>query len=350
MFQMYMDKLIFLAQSVGLVLGAALLLTLIQRVLNRKSARTRAGHEFRLQLMMLALTFLAAIAVLMLLPVDNETRGQLLSLFGIVLSAAIALSSTTVLGNAMAGLMLRANRSFRAGDFIRVGEHFGRVSARSLLATEIQTENRDLVTISNLRMIEQPVSVVRSSGTVVGCSVSLGYDVPRQQVSHLLIEAATKADLHDPFVQIRELGDYSVTYRVGGLLSEVKLLLTVSSRLRGCVLDALHGGGVEIASPMIMAQRQLPTHRELIPLEPRVDEEEDVSLPEELVFDKADEAESLEQLRARLEQLDAERERLESDSSEGDIPRRTAKLKAIARTREQVSQALEARQASQSAD
>ena len=45
------------------------------------------------------------------------------------------------IGNVMAGLMLRAVRNFRTGDFVRVEKHFGRVTERGLLHTEIQTED-----------------------------------------------------------------------------------------------------------------------------------------------------------------------------------------------------------------
>jgi len=66
----------------------------------------------------------------MLLPIEQSKRAQLLSLLGILLSGAIALSSTTFLGNAMAGLMLRALNNFKAGDFLSVKEEFGRVTER----------------------------------------------------------------------------------------------------------------------------------------------------------------------------------------------------------------------------
>ena len=62
---------------------------------------------------------------------------------------------------------LRAVRNFRMGDFIRVAEHFGRVSERGLFHTEIQTENRDLTTLPNLFLVTHPVTTIRTSGTIV---------------------------------------------------------------------------------------------------------------------------------------------------------------------------------------
>ena len=48
------------------------------------------------------------------------------------------------------------------------------------------------------------------------------------------------AELKDPFVQVLDLGDFSVTYRVAGLLEDTKRLLTFRSRLRVAMLDCLH--------------------------------------------------------------------------------------------------------------
>ena len=63
------------------------------------------------------------VVVIVFMPIGDTARGQLLGLLGLLLSAAVALSSTTFIGNAMAGLMLRAVRNFRTGDFIRIGEY-----------------------------------------------------------------------------------------------------------------------------------------------------------------------------------------------------------------------------------
>jgi small-conductance mechanosensitive channel len=216
-----------------------------------------------------------------------------------VLSAAIALSSTTILGNALAGVMLRVIRNFRMGDFIRSGDHFGRVSERGLFHTEIQTEDRDLTTLPNLYLVTHPVKTIRSSGTVISASVSLGYDVPRAVVEELLLESARQAGLKDPFVQIHELGDFSVSYRIAGLLGEVKQILSARSRLRANVMDRLHEGGVEIVSPRFMNIRALGRERVFIPKPAqRAAADGATALPEEVVCMRKD----------RLEEILAERE------------------------------------------
>ena len=203
-----------------LTIVAALLI--VHWLLNRHP--NAVSYRFRNQMLMLGLTAIAGLAILLVLPISSDTRGQLLSFFGILITASIALSSTTFLGNALAGFMLRVVKNFRVGDFIRAGEHFGRVSERGLLHMEIQTEDRELTTIPNLFLVSNPVTTLRSSGTVISATVTLGYDLPRRKVRETLLDAAKKAGLSDTFVQILELGDFSVEYRVAGILKEVEAL------------------------------------------------------------------------------------------------------------------------------
>ena len=220
------------------VLGVGLMLVHAQRVIERR-ARSSRGLTFGQQLAMLGLSFSSLLVVIIALPVEGETRGQLLSFFGIVLSAAIALSSTTLLGNAMAGITLRAVRGFRVGDFIRSGDHFGRVTELGLVHTEIQTEDRDLTTLPNLFLATQPVRVIRNSGTILSAEVSLGYDIPRARVQECLSQAAASTGLEEPFVSIQALGDFSVVYRIAGLCKDVNHLISTRSRLRAEMLLSL---------------------------------------------------------------------------------------------------------------
>jgi len=262
--------------------------------------------QFRFQLIMLALTFAGFLSVILALPVSIETRGQLLSLIGILLSAAIALSSTTFIGNVMAGIMLKAVKSARPGDFITVADLTGRITEMGLLHTEVQTEFRDLVTLPNLYMVTQPMQVVRSSGTIITAEVSLGYDVSHTDVSRILVEAAAQAGLTDGFVHVRQLGDFSITYRVAGLLEDVKSLISARSRLREAALDALHAAGIEIVSPNFMNTRAISDGQLFIPQPTRKAASKKATQAEDVAFDKAEDAASAEEIRKSIELVDAE--------------------------------------------
>jgi small-conductance mechanosensitive channel len=284
------------------VIGVVVALFVAHRLLNRHP--DAVSYRFRNQIIMIGLTAVAGLIILLVLPIATDTRGQLLGFFGILITATIALSSTTFLGNALAGFMLRSVRNFRVGDFIRAGDHFGRVSERGLLHVEIQTEDRELTTLPNLFLVTNPVTTLRSSGTVISATVTLGYDLPRTKIREALLQAAEKAGLTDTFVQILELGDFSVEYRVAGILKEVKQFLTARSDLRARILDSMHANGMEIVSPTFMNTRAFPKEELIIPPIPVVapsPEPEDV--PEEVVFDKAEDAEEALLLETEYRQL-----------------------------------------------
>lgn len=291
-------------------------LLLVNRVLRRRWGG-RPDAQFRFQLIMLVATFVGILAVIVELPISDSLRGQLLSLIGIILSAAIALSSTTFIGNIMAGIMLKTIRSARPGDFITLGDLTGRITEMDLLHTEVQTEFRDLVTVPNLNMVTQPMKVVRASGTIISAEVSLGYDVPNGRVAELLKAAAADAGLGDAFVHVRELGDFSVTYRVAGLLEDVQSLISARSALRVAMLNTLHANDIEIVSPTFMNQRPLGDERRFIPESARSEQSRaaaDAAKAEAIAFDKANEAASAEELRKAIQALDRQ---LESAGTQG---------------------------------
>lgn len=296
-----MGRFVPLLATLALVLVA---LYLIDRSLRRRW-QAQPDAQFRFQLIMLALTLAGGFGVVLALPIGESIKGQLLSLIGVLLSAAIALSATTFIGNMMAGVMLRAIRSARPGDFITVGTITGRVTEMNLLRVEVQTEDSDLVTLPNLFLVTQPMKVVRASGTIVSAELSLGYDVARTRVSDVLLQAAQDAGLTDGFVHVRALGDFSVTYRVAGLLTDVSSLISARSRLREHMLDALHGAGIEIVSPTFMNTRALDQGTPVIPRPESAIVTHAGAAAEEVVFEKAEEAASIEQLHDDLRALEA---------------------------------------------
>ncbi|XOV88435.1 MAG: mechanosensitive ion channel family protein [Pseudomonadota bacterium] len=291
------------------------------------------------QLLMLALTAAGILIVIFSLPVSETSRGQILSLLGIVVTAVIALSSTTFVANVMAGLMLRAVNSFRPGDFVRVQDLFGRVTERGIFHTEIQTEDRDLATLPNLLLVTNPVTVVHDSGTIISARLSLGYDVSHVRVEELLKQAADNSGLADSFVLVGELGDFSVSYRVGGFSADVSRLLTAKSNLRKNILLVMHEAGIEIVSPNFMNQRVLAEGKLMIPRRYRENTSEPAEAsPEDVIFDKADTAAEREMkkqelglARQRVEEIDAA---IKSDPDSG--PALTAEKEMLLRTIEAI--------------
>lgn len=302
--QNILDYMLSFSGTVVTIIAFCVIYILTQKILDRQTKRRNDWSMVR-STILFSIFLVGFIAVILALPMEDNLRGQITGLLGIVISAILALSSATFFGNGLAGIMLRIINTFKPGDFIQVNEYFGRITERGLFHTELQTENRDLTTIPNMYLVTNPVKVTRSSGTFISGAVSLGYDVNRQKIEKALLEAATKAELTDPFVRITELGDFSVVYVVYGMVKEIKTVLTRKSRLNGMILDCLHDCGIEIVSPSFMNQKQVG-ETVFIPKKARKKEiaETLTEDPESLIFDKAEEAESIEKRKERMGEVD----------------------------------------------
>ena len=286
----------------SVVLAALLLSALARWIANR----SKVGTESLLyQLLNSLIAVFAVIAVVVLLPLSDESQGQILSLLGVVLTAVIAISSTTFVSNMIAGIMLQTTQPFRPGDYVRVGDQFGRVTKRSLVHTQIQTEWRDLTNLPNLLLVNNPVTVLHREGTIIYAEISLGYDVTYLRVEQLLLAAGESAKLEEPFVLVQDLLDHAVVYRICGFMPNMKHLLSARSNLRKKVLEQMHGNDIEIVSPSFMNQRALDPTEKIIPVTPvmhdRNKPRQVTTAPEEKIFDMAEEAASLEELKEKYE-------------------------------------------------
>ena len=293
--------------------------SLILWVVNWFFFKRLSGHEhkFPKQLAMVLLVIICLVAMVISLPIADSTKAQVLSLIGLLLSGLLAFSSTTIFGNLMAGIMMRFTEPFRTGDFVRVQGHFGRVTERGLLDCEIQTEDRDLISIPNSMMVNNPIHVVRSSGTIISLTLTLGYDIHHSRIETLLKQAAEATGLQDPFVYVTELGNFAVEYKIGGMLQDIKNLLTTRSNLHKQVLDSLHDDGIEVMSPSVMNQRKLADDGQIIARSPRYKKQHEAASAEDIMFDKADAAEQREQQQISLkDQITAMEQRLADTDGE----------------------------------
>ncbi len=287
-------------------------------------------RRFRQQVYTFGILFVGLLVVIFLLP-SGTNQELALGVTGLVVTGALAISSQSIIANGMAGLLLRSLKKFKPGDFIEVNDRVGRVTELGLFHTEIQTNDRDLTTIPNALMVDQPVKVVRASGTIVSANISIGYDVSRHRLKPLFMEAAERAELRDPFVQVVDLGDYSVVYRVAGFLDTPERLLAVRSTLRGAMLDTLHEANVEIMSPMYVATRNRDAEVSVPIRSIAVEASDELDNGGELqIFDKAEIASAIEAHRVSIAALEGRADELKrrKNSSDVDTARTQQKLEA----------------------
>ena len=194
------------------------------------------------------------------LPGSNSGVFQGISVF---VGLIVALGSSTVIGNIIAGLVITYMRPFKIGDRIKLNDTMGNVVEKTPLVTRIRTPKNEVVTIPNsFVMSSHTVNFSQSAreyGLIIHSEVSIGYDVPWRVVNKLLIEAALNTpgvvDDPRPFVLSTSLSDWYPVYQVNAYIKDADRLADIYSALHQNIQDRFNEEGVEIMSPHYMAVR-----------------------------------------------------------------------------------------------
>ena len=198
--------------------------------------------------------------ILPLLPGADSPAFTGISLF---VGAMITLGSTSAMGNITSGIVLIYTRSFNRGDFVQIGDAFGQVVERTLLATRLQTTKNENITIPNSAVLSSEVinysDTSDSSDLIVHISIGLGYDVDWRKV-HKLLGSAAKKTAHierdpEPFVLQKSLDDFSVSYEINAHTRRADLLPSIYSEMNRNILDEFSQAQIEIMSPTYTSVR-----------------------------------------------------------------------------------------------
>jgi len=191
---------------------------------------------------------------------------------GVFVGLMLSIGSSGVVNQAVSGLMLLYTRSFRPGEFVKVGDTEGIVRSIGFLTTQIETLRREHITIPNAVIV---ANVMRNysrfkdrDGVKVATTVTIGYDTPWRQVQAMLRLAAERTDdlLKEPPVRILQtaLLDHAVEYTILATISEPTLRPLVLDALHANIQDVFNEHGVQIMSPRYEAD---PVEPKVVPRE-----------------------------------------------------------------------------------
>ena len=177
----------------------------------------------------------------------------------VLLGLMISVGASGIIGQAGSGLILMYTRTYRPGEYVRIGDSEGTIVAMGMFTTRIRTGMGEELTIPSATAL---TSVTRNysrpaqgAGLMLEARVSIGYDTPWRQVQAMLIEAArrTRGVLADPAPKVFQtaLADFYVEYRVVCLAThgEAQARAEALSELRAAILDTFNEHGVQIMSP-----------------------------------------------------------------------------------------------------
>ena len=178
----------------------------------------------------------------------------------------ITLGSGNLIAQLVGGLVMVYNRTCRPGDFVRVGEHEGTITAVGFFTSRlVTTRNEEVVLPNSLISAGTLINYSRLNETVgvqMPVTVTIGYNTPWRQVHAMLLEAARRTGglraQPQPTVLQTQLSDFYVAYELRVSLAQPTNRITVLSQLNAHIQDVFNEYGVQIMSPHYLSDPPQP--------------------------------------------------------------------------------------------
>jgi small-conductance mechanosensitive channel len=260
----YLPKLFYIVVIVAVMYYVMKFVRILAREFERGNIRIRGFYPEWIQPTYRIVRFLLiAFTVVLIYPFLPGENSPAFKGVGIFLGVLVSLGSTSAVANTVAGIVLTYTRGFRVGDWVKIGDNIGAVVSQNMLATHLQTFQKEEVVIPNSVVLNSHVTnyslVGQTEGLLLHTSVTIGYDTPWRTVHGLLIEAALKTQdiLPDPvpFVLQKALNDSYVQYEINAFTRNPHAMFITYSSLHANIQDCFYAGGVEIMSPIYSAIR-----------------------------------------------------------------------------------------------
>jgi small-conductance mechanosensitive channel len=134
----------------------------------------------------------------------------------------------------------------------------GDVIQTRLQVTHLRSLKNEEVVIPNSQILGGEVinysSLAREHGALIlHTEVGIGYDTPWRQVEAMLLAAGARTPglgrEPKPFILIKRLGDFAVTYELNVPCGEVPAMARIYTALHHNILDVFNEYGVQIMTP-----------------------------------------------------------------------------------------------------
>ncbi len=136
--------------------------------------------------------------IVLLLTVFNQLGFKLTAVLGAagVIGIAVGFAAQTSLSNVISGVFLTAEKPFRAGDMIQIGETMGLVLSIDLLSVKLRTFDNRFVRIPNENVIKaQVINISRHPIRRVDLTIGIAYREDVDRVKTLLLSIAREQPL-----------------------------------------------------------------------------------------------------------------------------------------------------------
>ena len=237
--------------AAGLVLFFFGAIRLALDVLDRSlPVKVRASNIFWDLLMIL----LYAVVLMVVLRATLHVDVTPLLATSAVISVIIGFALQDTLGNIFAGLSMQLQKPFEPGDWVRFGQHLGRVQGVGWRATRLVTRANERLEVPNNQIAKDVVVNYASGGVADEVTIGLPYDQPPNRMKEILTHVLRHAHgvLHHPEPEVTavEYGDSAIKYRLRYWMAEYGHQEAVRDKVISNVWYALRRQSVDIPFPI----------------------------------------------------------------------------------------------------
>ena len=238
-------------------LGLALVLRLLALFLFDVHLTARKGMRLPplLPAVTMALVYLVTALITLRLTFPGFDIRPLLATSAIT-SLVLGLALQPILGNFFAGLVISVEKPFRINDWVRVGEHEGRVVSITWRTTHLRTRDNDNLVIPNGKIADERVLNYYYPHPMHMERIHVGahYQAPPYRVRRALLDCAGRVqgvlDKPTPDVYVLDFGDSAILYELRVWIEDMAQAPRIASDLRVQIWEELQREGIVIPYPI----------------------------------------------------------------------------------------------------
>ncbi|MEA2701719.1 MAG: hypothetical protein QOE22_428 [Candidatus Parcubacteria bacterium] len=171
-----------------------------------------------------------------------------------VISLAIGFIAQDSLSNIVAGFLISIDKPFRVGDYITLGDHYGRIDLITMRSTRIRTQDNTYVVIPNQKIINDVVVDHTANGdTRVNVGVSITYESSVEDARSAILKEVTHIEgvLGNPApdVVVDKLADSGVNLLIRVWIADSSKERQIYFKTTETVKRSLDAAGIGIAYP-----------------------------------------------------------------------------------------------------
>lgn len=173
-----------------------------------------------------------------------------------VIGIAIGFAAQDSLSNIIAGFLIFFDKPFLVGDYITIGDNYGRVELITMRSTRIRTQDNKYIVIPNQKIINEVLVDHSTNGdTRIIIKVSIAYRESVSEARRILLDAV--ADIEgilkkpEPDVVVSLLGDSGVQLLVRVWIKNARREQEIFFKTSEVIKTALESAGIEIPFPHV---------------------------------------------------------------------------------------------------